>query len=280
MPDPTDLLTPDEVAVLTRPDRWLLAPGQVPTVRDDVHARWLADNSHAHAYPAMLIWVSGGGLHARGEDIYACTPGTLLCFDPFDHHDVEPAPHLPACCQLWFGLHGGSATARLIEVRDGRWRRRWGYVLGESQDTIRAWRHAIETRDESEAGDAVRALRLRAVAELLSATLLEGAYSSDEFNDRGAFGRTVVAAICEHLEATAGRGEDLTSLARLAGYSKFHFARLFKEYAGMTVHEYTDVCRLNRTRELIAQGATQAEVADALGFSSAQSFCRWYRRYR
>ena len=280
MSDGTALLTGDEVAVLTRPERWLLAPGQAPTVGDDAHARWLAENCHAHAHPEMLVIVGGRGLHAHGDAIYACAPGTVFCFGPFDRHDAEPAPHLPACRQLWFGLHGNRATARLLDIRGGRWRREWGHVLGECQDAVREWRRALETPADGTLAARVRAMRLRAVAELLAAALLEGDYSSDEASDQGAFGQAVVAAICEHIEETAGRSDDLASLARLAGYSKFHFARLFKEHAGMTVHDYIDGCRLARTRELLARGATQAEIAEALGLSSAQSFCRWYRRYR
>jgi len=273
------LLTADETAILLHPERWSLVPGQAAPVRDDRHARWLADNAHAHAHPELLMIVAGEGLHAHGDGIYACAPGTLFCFAPFDGHDTVPAPHLPDGRQLWFGLHGNRPTARLIEVRDGRWRREWGHVLGGCQDAIREWRRALGSHaDETTAP--VQGLRLRAVTQLLAAALLEGDYSGAEAGDRGAFGEAVVAAICEHLDETAGRGEDLSSLARLAGYSKFHFARLFKEHAGMTVHEYMDVCRLDRTRELLGQGATQAEVANALGFSSPQSFCRWYRRYR
>lgn len=274
------LLTADEVAVLLHPERWSLVPGQAAPVADERHARWLAENAHAHAHPELLLMVAGGGWHAHGEAVYACAPGTLFCFAPFDSHDTVPAPHLPDGRQLWFGLHGNRATARLIEIRDGRWRRAWGHVLGGCQDAIREWRRALQSAPDAPASAPVRTLRLRAVAELLSAALLEGAWSSDETGDQSAFGRAVVAAICEHLDETAGRGEDLASLARLAGYSKFHFARLFKEHAGMTVHEYMDACRLDRARELLAQGATQAEISDALGFSSPQSFCRWYRRYR
>lgn len=274
------LLTADEIAVLLHPERWSLVPEQATPVDDERHVSWLADNAHAHAHPEILVVVAGVGLHAHGDRVYACAPGTVFCFAPFDRHDAAPAPHLPDSRQLWFGLHGNRATARLLDIRDGRWRHEWGHVLAECQDAIREWRRALDAHGESEALGPVRALRLRAVTELLAAALLEGDYARAEASDRSAFGAAVVAAICEHLDETAGRGEDLASLARLAGYSKYHFARLFKKHAGMTVHDYVDACRLGRTRELLAQGATQAEVADALGFSSAQSFCRWYRRYR
>lgn len=273
------LLTPEEVAVLTRPERWSLVPGQGAEAHDAAHLRWLADNAHAHAHPEILLVLAGEGLHAHGDRIYACVPGTVLCFAPFDRHDAAPAPHLPDCRQLWFGLHGNRATARLLDIRNGRWRLEWGFVLSECQDAVREWRRALSPAESTDAA-AVRALRLRAVTQLLAAALLEGDYTRPDDTDRRAFGRAVVTAICEHLDETAGRGEDLASLARLAGYSKFHFARLFKEHAGMTVHEYIDLCRLERTRELLGGGASQREIADALGFSSAQSFSRWYRRYR
>ena len=120
------LLTADEIAVLLHSERWSLVPEQATPVDDERHVSWLADNAHAHAHPEILVVVAGVGLHAHGDRVYACAPGTVFCFAPFDRHDAAPAPHLPDSRQLWFGLHGNRATARLLDICDGRWRRRWG----------------------------------------------------------------------------------------------------------------------------------------------------------
>jgi len=270
------LLTPDEVELLLHPERWepVFSADCPGAVEDERHACWLRERPHAHAHPEILVVVAGEGPHAHGEAIYPCHPGRAFFFAPFDAHDAEPAPHLPDARQLWFALHGNRATARMIEVAGGRWRRDWALVLPSSQDAVSQWRRALDS--DADLGR----VRLMAVAGLLSATLLEAGESAAQEDDGRGFQQAVVAAICDHIEETAGRGDDLASLARLAGYSKYHFARLFKREIGVTVLEYIDTCRLTRTRELLGAGRTYAEIAEELGFSSPQSFSRWYQTRR
>ncbi len=270
----SSLLNPDEIDLILHSERWrpIFGDSAEDALSDPRHERWLRERPHEHTHPEIMLVVSGGGHHAHGERIFACRPGSAFFFGPFDAHDAEPAPHLPNARQLWFALHGNRATARMIEVADGRWRREWALVLPHSQDAIAQWKLAWEPGEPE-----VRRLRLMAVAQLLVATLLEAGDEAARDEDQGGFQRAVVAAICDHIEETAGRGDDLTSLARLAGYSKYHFARLFKRETGMTVLEYIDICRLTRTREMTAAGGTYAEIAEELGFSSPQSFSRWYQ---
>ncbi len=272
-----DLLRANEIEVLLHPERWTCVFGADARelIRDERHARWLRENPHSHAHPEILLVVGGKGHHAHGDAICSYRPGSAFFFGPFDVHDAEPAPDLPDARQLWFALHGSRATARMIEVREGVWRRDWALVLPAAQDAVSQWGRAPDAGSES-----LRRLRLRAVAQLLVATLLEVGDDVARGGDSRAFQQAVVSAICEHIEETAGRGDDLASLARLAGYSKYHFARLFKRETGMTVLEYIDTCRLTRTREMIAAGHTYAEIAEALGFSAPQSFSRWYQPRR
>jgi len=268
------LLGSDEVDLLLQPDRWapIFDDAAEGAIDDPRHARWLRENPHAHAHPEILMVVGGGGYHAHGERIFSCRPGSAFFFAPFDTHDAEPAPHLPDVRQLWFALHGSRATARMIEVMSGSWRREWALVLPASQDAVGQWRRACEPAPE-----AVRRLRLLAVAQLLVVTLVEAGDQVAQGSDQRGFQQAVVAAICDHIEETVGRDDDLGSLARLAGYSKYHFARLFKRETGMTVLEYIDTCRLTRAREMVTAGSTYAEIAEAVGFSSPQSFSRWYQ---
>jgi AraC-like DNA-binding protein len=274
VPVESTLLSPDEIDLLLHTDRWhpVFGDSDEGAVDDPPHARWLRENPHAHTHPEIMMVLSGGGCHAHRERIFPCRAGSAFFFGPFDAHDAEPAPHLPDVRQLWFALHGSRATARMIEVADGRWRREWALVLPGTQDAVAQWKGAWEAGSPE-----VRRLRLMAVSQLLVATLLEAGDDAARADDQRGFQRAAVEAICGHIEETAGRGDDLTSLARLAGYSKYHFARLFKRETGMTMLAYIDRCRLSRTRELIAAGSTYAEIAEDLGFSSAQSFSRWYQ---
>ena len=74
-----------------------------------------------------------------------------------------------------------------------------------------------------------------------------------------------------------GRGVTLDMLARISGYSKFHFLRLFQRCTGQTVHTYIDHCRRQRVEAMLQQGCAKKEIAAALGFSCPAAFSRWLK---
>ena len=81
---------------------------------------------------------------------------------------------------------------------------------------------------------------------------------------------------------TAHCNEKLTleDMADQAGYSKYHFARVFKEYTGTNFHDFymrqrTRLC----TRMLTELNIPVTEVALRAGFDSIASFNRLFRHY-
>ena len=71
----------------------------------------------------------------------------------------------------------------------------------------------------------------------------------------------------------------LEDLANEAGFSKYHFARLFKEMTGQTVLNYVNFLRCNHARSLLASGKYNVgESAIQSGFSNLSYFSRTYRR--
>lgn len=60
----------------------------------------------------------------------------------------------------------------------------------------------------------------------------------------------------------------LEALAARAGYSPFHFLRLFKAQTGLTPRGYADAVRARRLAEAVAQGTGVAEAAFAAGYGS------------
>ncbi len=66
---------------------------------------------------------------------------------------------------------------------------------------------------------------------------------------------------------------DLDQLAAQAGFSKFHFARAFKEAYGETPANYLSRRRVERAKDLLrSANLTVTEVCMLVGFSSLGSF--------
>ena len=71
---------------------------------------------------------------------------------------------------------------------------------------------------------------------------------------------------------------DLDNVADEACFSKFHFARLFRNIYGKTPHQYLTEIRVQRSKELLEQGASVKKACFAVGFDSVTSFTALFKR--
>lgn len=83
-----------------------------------------------------------------------------------------------------------------------------------------------------------------------------------------------------YMEENYRRPISMEELGRAAGYSKYHFCRCFKEITGMTVVEYGNRLRCERTKKLLLTGSyTIEEAAFDSGFLNMAHFYRTYKKY-
>jgi AraC-like DNA-binding protein len=71
---------------------------------------------------------------------------------------------------------------------------------------------------------------------------------------------------------------DLKNVSGEACFSKFHFARLFRDIYGMTPHQYLTSVRIDRARDLLEGGASVKETCFKVGFDSIGSFTGLFKR--
>ena len=71
---------------------------------------------------------------------------------------------------------------------------------------------------------------------------------------------------------------DLETIAGAAGLNKFSLVRQFRDVLGTTPHAYVVMLRVNRARELLAEGAAPAAVAIDVGFADQAHMTRWFLR--
>lgn len=70
----------------------------------------------------------------------------------------------------------------------------------------------------------------------------------------------------------------LTHLAREVGMSPFHFARVFRELAGVPPHRYLTSVRLTHAAQRLREGASVTDTSLAVGFGSLSHFIAAFRR--
>ncbi len=73
----------------------------------------------------------------------------------------------------------------------------------------------------------------------------------------------------------------LSEVADFAGFSKYYFSRVFKDFAGIPFSSYLTVKRVNAASNLLIHSALPVqEIARQAGFGSVASFNRIFREYK
>lgn len=70
----------------------------------------------------------------------------------------------------------------------------------------------------------------------------------------------------------------LDDLATHAGFDKFHLCRAFRAQIGMPPHTYLTHLRVQRARELLAEGVRASDLAPRVGFYDQSLLTRHFRR--
>ncbi len=89
----------------------------------------------------------------------------------------------------------------------------------------------------------------------------------DPDGTRAALARAVVQTACAHIE----REDSIPSLdvlATQAGYSKFHFLRMFRDHTGLTPRSFAEGVRARRLAAALAAGERVADAVAGSGFGS------------
>ncbi|MBQ2453727.1 MAG: helix-turn-helix transcriptional regulator [Lachnospiraceae bacterium] len=84
--------------------------------------------------------------------------------------------------------------------------------------------------------------------------------------------------VCEYINAHFSEDLKLEDVAEMAGFSKFHFTRLFKQFTGKTFYRYVNLKRIEHAEMLLTEpSASVTEIAIHSGFSSLPAFVRMFK---
>ena len=82
----------------------------------------------------------------------------------------------------------------------------------------------------------------------------------------------------EYIDANLSNRIELVELARVAGFSRMHFARLFRVSTGLRPHEFVLRRRLDRAKWLLLHSQSSvASIARESGFSTHAHFTNVFR---
>lgn len=89
------------------------------------------------------------------------------------------------------------------------------------------------------------------------------------------------APVFQHIEEHYREGISVQNLADMAGLSRFHFSRLFKELTDRTVIAYINLIRIRKSEYLLRNTTMNvSEVALATGFNDIYYFSRSFKKHK
>jgi AraC-like DNA-binding protein len=91
--------------------------------------------------------------------------------------------------------------------------------------------------------------------------------------------RTAVMLAREYLDAHYANDISLKSLAAIAGLSRFHFCRVFRQELGIPPSFYQTQLRIAHAKKLLLQGFSIAMVAEMMGFYDQSHFGWHFKRH-
>ena len=140
----------------------------------------------------------------------------------------------------------------------------WPALVTPPENTLAGWQNTTSI-----------ALHVRPRLDLLS-TLKQVAPVPQA---RGGLPPGVMRRVCEYIEMHLNESMDLAELAAIAGLSVFHFARQFKQSAGVTPHYYLIQKRVERADDMLHRtDLSLSEIALAAGFSDQSHLARHFRQ--
>ncbi len=84
--------------------------------------------------------------------------------------------------------------------------------------------------------------------------------------------------ICEYINNHCNEDLTLDQLSAMAGYSKYHFSRLFKQFTNVSFYKYVNQKRIAQAESLLINPEISVtEVAIRSGFSSPSAFIRMFK---
>jgi AraC-like DNA-binding protein len=103
-------------------------------------------------------------------------------------------------------------------------------------------------------------------------------YDADDNSSRQQTYSKIFLSVCNYINNHFNENISLEQVADLAGFSKYHFSRIFKQYADISFYQYVNKKRImNAASLLLEPDLSITEVALQCGFTSISAFIRMFK---
>ncbi len=238
---------------------------------EPIHIQWRKTHYHKHYCREILFVVSGSLITFSGNDFFHCPPGTLQFFPNNEAHNSY---YYPGACGLniWAKIQNTRLVCFVHQIHSSYPDVEYSIVYSYSFTDTEILEKVNKAWDELPLAKPETIVEIEALFRLVFTSLYRSIDNTADIRQE------LMITIRKMLSDNCGRDMDLDYLARLAGCTKQHFMRKFKEVNGCTTGEVIEKARLRELDEILP-GTRTKELAYKLGFDSAAAFCHWKKKH-
>lgn len=274
------MLESDISKLLLAPQSWKLITGILPDESPTLSVNNIPKISdkiiNRHLQREILIPLQGKYPYALNGKYYDCSPGTIFIIDHEMLHEEFYTSQANGLSHIWLLINKDKILGNMLRINKGELEHVNRIMLLDidlSTNLNIVW---DELKDCDIESSPLKRQKLFFIIGWLFIKILEQGNMHPENLDE--YQLEVVEASKKYIRKNFRQGLEVAGLARMAGYSKYHFLRLFKKYTKCTVYEYINACRRNEVEALSQKKYSQKEIAAELGFSCQSAFSNWCRK--
>ncbi len=239
---------------------------------------WTQTHAEKHGQDEILICLAGKhhyGIHSRAIDL---SPGSAALIPHGTPHDSRYASHHEPCIDLWLHLFPhGKANINFAQHHPKKKLILTPITLAEPGllgDLQKACSLLNDPRmanlnHRKKTGNFLLYL-LHAIIEQLD----KNNHLKESVNEH-----LILENIKSHASRNLTDSLTLEELAKLAGYSPFHFHRMFKRFEGTTPRAFVETKRVELACRLLKEGLSVTAAAMDSGFSTSSQFNRVFKKH-
>lgn len=228
----------------------------------------------SHPMREILMTVSGKYSYAYNDKYYDCAPGVIFLIDSHMSHENYYTSDAVGLFHIWIYSGLKKTIIRCTRINRGKFEIfAWTVTSVTSEINLnRLWDEY--NLAQSSFAQFCSLQKLRMALGIVFCRLLENPTNSNHRD----YLQSIVELTKERIQKDFRSGTNIDYLARSAGYSRYHFVRVFKQYANCTVQQYIDSCRIDEMERLQQLNYSQKEIASELGFAGPSAFSVWRRK--
>lgn len=235
--------------------------------------QWLKSHEHSHVYREILAVVRGSCVLKASNRTLELREGEMILLRPQERHT---SGHLPDDHAVYWWCMLAPGKLEMLLWRDNRLNSISILPVGIFDQVLT---RLLDECCSPAAGPHAE----YEITQIMSALICDFFRREQAGNSRteNTYQNAVMQKILIYIDSAAAVNCPLSSLATLAGYSRTHFQRLFREYTGCSFRDYMEKKRIERYHSLQDKiNLSKKEISNLLGFSSTAALNHWEKKMK